>query len=171
MNDSRYPAWWNPTHASTWDNVKESLRRDWEQTQHDLSGGRFGQDLNQNVDDTLGQMVGSRPIPPADVANPLDGPELRQTVSRAQAQMRDLEQDYEEGATDTAEVFARDWSSSEAPLRFGYLSALRFGSAWSPEVERRLRLEWNQVSPREPWENVHEDVRYAWERAALAVHS
>lgn len=171
MTDSKYPSWWNATHTSTWETVKEALRRDWEQTRHDLSGGRYGQDLNQDIDDTLDQMAGDQSIPPAGVPNPLDGPELHDKVRHAQAEMRDVEADYEAGATDTADRLVRSWGRSEAPLRFGYLSALRFGSAWSPAVERQLRSEWAQLSPTESWADVEADVRYAWDRAALATHS
>ncbi len=31
------PQWWTDQHTSTWDRVKEALRRDWEQTKADLS--------------------------------------------------------------------------------------------------------------------------------------
>ena len=30
------PAWWKEEHAGAWDRVKEAMRRDWEQTRHDL---------------------------------------------------------------------------------------------------------------------------------------
>ncbi len=59
---------WTTQEASAWERAKEALRRDWDQTKHDF-GSRFGQDLNQELTDTLRQAVGSEPIPPPHVAN------------------------------------------------------------------------------------------------------
>lgn len=56
------PRWWNQEYDSSWDRVKEAFRRDWEQTKHDL--GAKKPDLNQDVDDTVAQAAGKRPIPP-----------------------------------------------------------------------------------------------------------
>jgi hypothetical protein len=47
--------------------VKEALKRDWEQTKHDLT--RKGVDLNQDVADTVKQATGKEPIPPPFVPN------------------------------------------------------------------------------------------------------
>jgi hypothetical protein len=61
------PQWWSKEYDSAWQRVKQAFRRDWEQTKHDF-GGKAA-DLNQNVDDTVGQAAGSRPIPPAGEPN------------------------------------------------------------------------------------------------------
>jgi hypothetical protein len=50
--------------------VKEALKRDVEQTKHDLTGGRKGQDLDQDVHETIKQAAGADPIPPENVPNP-----------------------------------------------------------------------------------------------------
>lgn len=50
--------------------VKEALKRDLEQTKHDLTGGRKGEDLDQDVDETVKQAIGKEPIPPKHVPNP-----------------------------------------------------------------------------------------------------
>jgi len=63
------PAWWNDGHASTWERVKEAMRRDWEQTKHDVSM-KGGHELNQGIGDTVKQAAGKEPIPPSDRANP-----------------------------------------------------------------------------------------------------
>lgn len=53
------PAWWNEEkHGSAWARVKDALRRDWEQTKSDLTRGRKGADLNQDVGDTVRQAAG-----------------------------------------------------------------------------------------------------------------
>src|SRR5262245_5030020 len=58
----KQPKWWNKEHDSAWERVKEAFRRDWEQTKHDFGGD--APDLDQNVDDTVAQAAGSRPVPP-----------------------------------------------------------------------------------------------------------
>lgn len=59
---SQLPSWYGDSHRSTWDRVKEALKRDWEQTKNDFSA-EAGRDLNQNVGDTLKQATGSDPLP------------------------------------------------------------------------------------------------------------
>lgn len=50
------------------DDVKDALKRDWEQTKHDLPGME-GKDLDQDVDDTVKQAAGKEEPPPAHVPN------------------------------------------------------------------------------------------------------
>lgn len=45
------------------DKIKEALQRDLEQTKADVTRGRAGQDLDQDVDDTVRQATGKQPIP------------------------------------------------------------------------------------------------------------
>jgi hypothetical protein len=52
--------------------IGEAMSRDAEQTKHDLTGGRKGRDLDQDVDDTVKQGTGKDPIPPRDVPNASD---------------------------------------------------------------------------------------------------
>jgi len=56
------PSWWKNDYDSAWDRVKEAFRRDWEQTKHDWGGN--APDLKQDVNDTVGQAVGTKPVPP-----------------------------------------------------------------------------------------------------------
>ncbi|HLL25517.1 MAG TPA: hypothetical protein VK427_25445, partial [Kofleriaceae bacterium] len=58
------PNWWNQEHDSAWDRVKDAMKRDWEQTKSDLTFGRTGTDLDQDVGDTVKQMAGKEAIPP-----------------------------------------------------------------------------------------------------------
>jgi hypothetical protein len=62
------PHWYTAAHASAWDRAKEALRRDWDQTKHDLHFG--GHELNQKVEDTVSQVRGRAVVPPIDVLNP-----------------------------------------------------------------------------------------------------
>ena len=50
------------------DNAKEALKRDLEQTKADMPGVD-GEDLDQDVGDTVKQAMGKEPIPPADRPN------------------------------------------------------------------------------------------------------
>lgn len=52
------PAWYTDEHDSAWDRVKAAFRNDWEQTKHDF-GSDSARDLNQDVDDTAKQALGS----------------------------------------------------------------------------------------------------------------
>jgi len=42
------------------------MHRDWEQTKHDFNKNA-GQELNQDVGDTVGQATGAKPLPPEGV--------------------------------------------------------------------------------------------------------
>jgi hypothetical protein len=50
------------------EDAKDALERDWEQTKSDVPGME-GKDLDQDVDDTVKQAVGSEEPPPEDVPN------------------------------------------------------------------------------------------------------
>jgi len=50
--------------------VGEAIERDVKQTKHDVTGGRKGEDLDQNAKDTVKQGVGREPIPPKNIPNP-----------------------------------------------------------------------------------------------------
>jgi hypothetical protein len=45
------------------------MDRDAKQTKHDVTRGRKGEDLNQDVKDTVKQGMGREPIPPKNVPN------------------------------------------------------------------------------------------------------
>lgn len=66
-SQSFQPKWWTEKHASTWDNVKDAMKRDWEQTKNDLHLG--GKELNQDVGDTVKQAAGKEPVPAANTPN------------------------------------------------------------------------------------------------------
>lgn len=56
------PHWWTSEHDSAWERIQDAFRRDWEQTKHDFGGHAL--DMGQDVGDTMGQMMGTQPIPP-----------------------------------------------------------------------------------------------------------
>jgi hypothetical protein len=68
MGSEKRPAWWDRQCESTWERIKEALRRDWEQTKAHLSDG--GTELNQDLGDTIEQAIGTKPLPPPDQPTP-----------------------------------------------------------------------------------------------------
>lgn len=136
MNPSTQPAWWTAREASTWDRVKDALHRDWDQTKHDF-GLKFGQDLNQDLTDTLRQAAGAEPIPPKHVANPSEwtdeaavrygyGAALSPNYHSHTVWDRDLEAklraDWEAMGT------GRAWSEVRLPVYYGWSRSPRVTS-------------------------------------------
>jgi hypothetical protein len=54
---------------NTWQRLTHALRRDWEQTKADLRLHAAGHDLQQNIKDTVRQVVGTEGIPSLDIPN------------------------------------------------------------------------------------------------------
>lgn len=169
----RSPSWWRAEHQSGWDRVKAAMKRDWEQTKADFTKGKKGQDLNQEVDDTVGQMFGKRPIPPETVPNPLDAKDIEKKVKKAQD---DMEKQAERLAKDTEKAVARDaretgwtrwaqWEEAETPLRYGYGAGAYYTDAWDDALEGRLRREWDDLYPDQGWDDVRDTVRQGWDQA------
>jgi hypothetical protein len=52
------PTWYTDETDSAWERVKGAFRNDWEQTKHDFGSNR-ARDLDQDVDDTVKQAVGT----------------------------------------------------------------------------------------------------------------
>ena len=61
---ARNPRWWNAETDSAWNRVRDAIKRDWIQTQHDFGAGK--PDLNQKIGDTLRQAGGTEALPPRD---------------------------------------------------------------------------------------------------------
>lgn len=65
MNQYKNPTWWTAENDSAWDHVKMAMKRDWDQTKHDMGGNE--PDTNQNVGHTVKQATGNEAIPPRSV--------------------------------------------------------------------------------------------------------
>ncbi len=134
------PKWWTKDkHESGWENVKEALKRDWEQTKNDF--GASGRDLDQDVDDTVKQAAGKDVIPPPNQANAPDGTPKQRDIG---------------------------WSEAETPMRYGYGARQQFGSEhrdWNDKLEGTLRNEWEETndSSRRNWNEVKDAVRRGYE--------
>ena len=132
--NSYYPSWWNDAHTTAWSRIKDAVRRDWEQTKHDLDV-RSGHDLDQSVTDTLEQAAGRAPIPPANQPNP------------------------HALATSWDEVEGPYGYGYGARREYG-----RRHPEWSPELEEMLRTEWesDKAAARRGWDDVKHWVRQGY---------
>ena len=134
------PKWWTKDHASAWERAREAMKRDWEQTKHDVRLG--GRDLDQDVDDTVKQAAGKQPIPsPAQPNTPGGYP-----------------------------ANAPSWDEAEEPLAYGYGAAQRYGTsgAWDDRVEADLRTEWeseHRSGLGAKWDHVKTLVRRGFDHA------
>jgi hypothetical protein len=129
------PLWWNETTMSAWDRVKEALRRDWEQTKHDL-GIAGGHELNQTATDTVAQAVNEEMIPMNDGPNP---PTVIGDWDDVELPLR-----YGYGA--------RQKYGSEHPI-------------WNEGLDQKLRAEWEaNIDPARPaWHGARKLVRYGYD--------
>jgi hypothetical protein len=129
------PAWWNEHHASAWERAREALRRDWEQTKHDLNM-KGGHELNQSVGDTVKQASGREAIPLDDRPNP------PKVVGQLQWEEVELPMGYGYGARDQYRQYA----------------------SWTPELESELRREWERdARTSRVWPEVRDHVRRGFE--------
>ncbi len=139
-HDHWHPTWFRPEHAMHWDTVKEAVRRDWQQTKHDLHAG--GHEMNQKGGDTLRQALGTQSIPADDRENP---PKV----------IGELE---------------GEWEHVAVPMEFGYAARRHYAGKhdeWNETLSRDLQLEW-EASPRPPsasglWPDVQPHVRRGYE--------
>jgi len=134
------PKWWNQEHDSAWDRVKDAMKRDWEQTKSDLTGGRKGHDIDQDVGDTVKQAAGKQPIPPATMKNPPD-----------------VDDNYKD----------KDWTRVEDDYRYGVGARKQYGTEhkdWNDRLEGKLREEWGDLKSGRTWDEVKSSVRRGWER-------
>lgn len=129
-SNTRQPSWWTDKESSSWDRVKEALHRDWEQTKNDFSS-KSGQDLNQDLTDTVKQAAGKQTIPGRHVANPPDSWENEDAIrygygaglSTNYSAYSDWNQDLESRLESdwVAMKTDRPWSVVRDPARFGWL--------------------------------------------------
>ena len=170
-----FPAWWQADQNNGWDRVKVALHRDWEQTKSDFSGGRDGEDLNQNIGDTVRQALGNGPMPAESAPNPMTPHETAQHVRRAARQMAraaDRFDDAAEKSIEKKETYGGlrrwdRWEDAEAPLRYGHAAASHYPQAWNTDTEMLLQSEWGGLYPDREWDEVRDTVREGWERGRL----
>lgn len=139
------PKWWNDEHTSAWERVKGALKRDWEQTKADLSGGAGGRELDQDVGDTVKQMAGKQHVPPPTVPNPPDAGDRNRAVGRDD-----------------------DWDRVEGDYRYGVGARHMYGrdgADWDDRVESKLKEEWGDLKSGRTWDEAKNAVRRGWDKA------
>jgi hypothetical protein len=62
MSQYKNPKWWTSETDSAWSRVKLAIKRDWDQTKHDVGGNE--PDTHQKIGNTLKQASGTQVIPP-----------------------------------------------------------------------------------------------------------
>jgi hypothetical protein len=62
MSQYKNPKWWTEENDSAWNRVKLAVKRDWDQTKHDLGGDE--PETNQSAGRTVNQARGKETIPP-----------------------------------------------------------------------------------------------------------
>ncbi|HEV2696232.1 MAG TPA: hypothetical protein VG347_25325 [Verrucomicrobiae bacterium] len=118
------PEWWTDETDSAWDRVKLAIKRDWDQTKHDLGGEQ--PDTNQNIGNTTRQASGKEAIPPRgepaydeQEAAYRFGYGARSEYGAEHSKWDDelesrLREDWEALDTD------RDWETDRAAIRYGW---------------------------------------------------
>lgn len=145
------PKWWTEDSASAWAKVKESLKRDWEQTKHDLHMG--GKDLDQKVTDTMKQAGGQEAIP---------GPNTPNTDATPGRNLP-LPHGMSKGKVDTG-----GWDDAEEPMRYGYAARSHYKNAdWDDKLESNLKSDWESAGDKihRKWDDVKQVVRHGYDRA------
>jgi len=177
---SFHPTWWSEQHASAWERVKAAMRRDFEQTKNDFSGGP---DLDQDVDDTLKQAIGRVPVPEPGKRTPPSASERKKHEEKRREKTGDR-QNLREHLDDKLSAMAPTASAKpatggnptksgkpafddvEAPLSFGYAARTQYETRfpqWTPELETTLRTEWTAGDKDHPWDDVSGYVRRGFE--------
>lgn len=143
------PKWWTKEHGSSWERVKEAMKRDWEQTKADLHLG--GRELDQGVGDTVKQAAGKEVIPPRSQPNATGGSDIASPRS-ANARL--------------------SWDEAEAPIAYGYGARQNYGSQfneWNDGLEGTLKREWESSHAgtvgQQNWEDVKPLVRRGYDHS------
>lgn len=124
MQKQTNPKWWNKTHESSWNRVKEAFKRDWDQTKHDFGGNE--PDTDQDVDDTVKQASGKQPIPPRGQPTYEEAEDAYRFGYAARSHYRDQHEDWDDDLerqleTDWRETYRdRDWSRYRNSIRRGW---------------------------------------------------
>ena len=129
--------WDNAKHGSAWERVKEAMKRDWTQTKADVHAST-GKELRQNVDDTVKQAVGSKPIPPPNKANPPDFNDKKMV----------------------------DFDEVEPAVAYGFGAREEYGNkfkSWDEKLETRLADEWNKDETGKDFNEVKPYIRRGWD--------
>jgi hypothetical protein len=130
-NPSWRPAYWTEDkHGSAWERTKEAFKRDWEQTKADFSK-THGKELNQDVDDTVSQATGLKPIPGPNTPNAEDRKweEVEPAVAYGYGAHEEYGSVYDQWDDKLENRLAREWDRDRTGKSFD-------------EVKRNVRRGW-----------------------------
>jgi hypothetical protein len=131
------PKWWTEKHGSAWENMKDAMKRDWEQTKKDLHMG--GKELHQDAGDTVKQATGKEAIPASNATGTRTGTDLG---------WDDAQQPLMYG------VGARHQYGAEH-------------ATWNEGLETRLKTDWEAAEggAKRKWDEVKNVVRHGYDKA------
>jgi hypothetical protein len=123
MNQYKNPQWWTDAHDTVWNRVKLAIKRDWDQTKHDLGGN--DPDTKQNVSNTSRQAIGKEVIPPQRDPTDADVESAHRFGFGARSQYRD---EYPEWDDELEAQLKRDWQATGAAENWDQnRDAVRYG--------------------------------------------
>jgi hypothetical protein len=126
INEHKNPDWWTDENESAWERVKLAMKRDWDQTKHDLGGDE--PDTRQTAGHTTRQAGGTEAIPPRGEpayeelepahrfgfgARAKYGDEYPEWDDELESQLR---QEWEEVSPDRKQ----SWKQDRAAIRYGW---------------------------------------------------
>jgi hypothetical protein len=127
------PSWWNEKHEGTWARMKDALKRDWEQTKHDLSSKK-APELHQNAGDTVKQAAGKEPIPAGNQPNP-KWDEIEPAYRYAAGAHEQYGETHKSWDTTLEQKLSSDWKD------------VKSGHTWD-EVKETVRHAWDSTKSR-----------------------
>jgi hypothetical protein len=129
------PKWWTEEHTSTWDRVKDAMKRDWEQTKADFSK-TAGKELDQSAGDTVKQAAGKEAIPGPNTPNPKP--------------MKETDWDHAAGRYRYGVGARKQYGGADG--------------RWDDRLEGRLASEWKDLEGETTWDEAKANVRRGYER-------
>ncbi len=109
MNQYKNPHWWTDENDTAWNRVKSAMKRDWDQTKHDLGGNE--PDTYQKAGNTTRQAIGKETIPPRGEPTYADFEPAHRFGYGARAQYRD---EYPEWDDELEARLKADWETTGA---------------------------------------------------------
>lgn len=126
----RNPKWWTSDTESAWERVKDAMKRDWEQTEHDLGADK--PDLHQTINDTVQQAQGREAIPPPGEPN---YNEIILAFRFGYGARVQFGEDYQEWDEDLEDFLCDEWEQLPVSQRRTWMqdrAAVRYGWEFEP---------------------------------------
>jgi hypothetical protein len=129
MNTYKNPTWWTDNNDRAWDRAKAALKRDWDQTKHDMGGSQ--PDTNQSARHTMRQASGKESIPPRGEPT---YEELEPAYRFGYGARSEYGRDYPYWDSELETRLKEDWSATEPTRKWEQdRDAIRY--AWDYELD------------------------------------